>query len=121
VKGEGSMQKRSPEIEERKKAIFDTMSPKAQKHILKKGYEHWDPFMEPNDPIDLRKGKLNRTSLDLTRSFLASCQFDGYSNAFGEGAWEMCKGLIADDDRYKGMLAFALWYDNELKKGEERG
>ena len=104
----------APEEEERKKAIFDGMSPRVQARILKKGYEVWDPFMEPNDPIDLRKGKLNRTALDLTRSFLAACDFSGYSNAFGQGAWEICKGLIDEDDRYKGMYAFSVWYEKEL-------
>lgn len=110
----------SLEIEVRKKAIFDGMSPKAQKHILKKGYDVWDPFMAPNDPIDLRKGKLKLTSLDLTRAFLATCEFSNYSNAFGEGAWEICKGLVDDDDRFKGMYAFALWYEKELKKAETK-
>jgi hypothetical protein len=110
------MGKLSAEAEQRKKFIFDSMSPRVQKHILKKGYDAWDPFMEPNDPIDLRKGKLNRTALDLTRAFLADWAFSDYSNAFGEGAWEICKGLVADDDRYKGMQAFSLWYEKELKK-----
>jgi hypothetical protein len=113
------MGKLSTEAEQRKKLIFDSMSPRVQKHILKKGYESWDPFMEPNDPIDLRKGKLNRTALDLTRAFLATCEFSNYSNAFGEGAWEICKGLINDDDRYKGMQAFAVWYEKELNKEME--
>jgi hypothetical protein len=110
------MAKLSPEEDERKRAIFDGMSPRVQSRILKKGYEVWDPFMEPNDPIDLRKGKLNRTALDLTRSFLAAWESSNYSNAFGEGAWEMCKGLINDDDRFKGMYAFSVWYERELAK-----
>ncbi|MGC1402891.1 MAG: hypothetical protein WA974_08180, partial [Thermodesulfobacteriota bacterium] len=63
----------SPEVEARKKAIFDGMSPKAQKHILKKGYEKWDPFMEPKDPIELRDNKQNLTARELARSFLAAC------------------------------------------------
>jgi hypothetical protein len=36
----------SPEEEEkRKRAIFESMSPRRQKHILKKGYEKWNPFL----------------------------------------------------------------------------
>ena len=46
----------SPEqIEEKKKAIFDTMGKRGQKQILKKGYEQWDPFQDPKDPIEIRK------------------------------------------------------------------
>jgi len=112
------MSKLTPEEEAKKKAIFDGMSPKSQARILKKGYEKWDPFMLPNDPIDLRQGQLNRTALDLTRSFLAAWESSEYSNAFGEGAWEMCRGLINDDERFKGMYAFALWYEKELWKRE---
>jgi hypothetical protein len=108
------------EKEVRKKAIFDGMSPKVQERILKKGYEVWDPFMEPNDPIDLRRRKTNLTARELTRSFLISCNFANYSNAFGEGAWELCKGLMDSDDRYRGMYAFALWYEKEQAKNEKK-
>jgi hypothetical protein len=113
------MDKSSPEAEERKKAIFDSMSPKVQKHILKKGYDLWDPFMEPNDPIELRKEKQNLTAREITRSFLGACDFSEYSNAFGQGAWEICKGLIDEDDRYKGMYAFCVWYQKEMAKTEK--
>ena len=54
----------------RKKAIFESMSPRRQKHIEKKGYEKWDPFEMPKDPIDIRKDKTKRTSQMLVREFL---------------------------------------------------
>jgi hypothetical protein len=40
--------------------------------IKKKGYEKWNPFMEPKDPIDIRKDQSNRTSQMLVREFLQS-------------------------------------------------
>jgi hypothetical protein len=110
------MSKLSPEVEERKKAIFDSMSPKLQQRILKKGYDCWDPFMEPNDPIELRKRKQNQTARELARAFLADFDFSKYSNAFGEGAWEICQGLINEEEKYKGMYAFCLWYEKELNR-----
>ncbi len=114
------MSKSSPEVEQRKKAIFDSMSPKLQQRILKKGYDCWDPFMEPNDPIELRKRKQNQTARELARAFLADFDFSKYSNAFGEGAWEICQGLINEDEKYKGMYAFCLWYEKELNKEETK-
>ena len=45
----------------RKQAIFDSMSPRRQKHILKRGFDKWDPFQEPKDPIDIRQDKTKRT------------------------------------------------------------
>ena len=117
------MRKLSPEEEKRKKAIFDSMSPRRQKHILnKEGYDKWDPFIEPQEPIDMRTDKSRRTAIELAREFLAGCEHDTYSNAFGQGAWDMCLGIVNDDDRYKGMYEFACWYrDLVRKEGREEG
>jgi hypothetical protein len=111
------MRKLSSEDEARKKAIFDSMSPRRQKHILnKQGYDEWDPFIEPKDPIDMRTDKTKRTARDLARQFLQSCEAQNYSNAFGQGVWDMCLGIVNDDERYKGMFEFACWYRDYLKK-----
>lgn len=106
----------SKEIEERKKAVFDAMSPRRQKHILKKGYEKWDPFEKPKDPIDIRRDKTKRTTQQLVREFLQNCGHDKYSNAYGRGVLEMALGIINDDDRFIGMYEFAAWYQDQLKK-----
>lgn len=107
----------SPEEEKkRKKAIFDSMSPRRQKHILKKGYEKWDPFLEPKHPIDIRKDKTRRTTQMLVREFLQSKPLQDYSNAYGNGVLEICLGIINDDDRYKGMFEFSVWYHELLKR-----
>ena len=107
----------SPEEEEkRKRAIFESMSPRRQKHILKKGYEKWNPFMEPKDPIDIRKDKTKRTTQQLVREFLQTKSSEDYSNAYGGGVFEMCLGIVNDDDKYKGMLEFSLWYQELLKR-----
>lgn len=112
----------SDEEENRKKTIFDCMSPRRQKQILKKGYEKWDPFMEPKDPIDIRKDKTKRTTQVLVREFLQSCPSKNYSNSYGHGALEMALGIINDEDRIRGMFDFACWYQKLLiKEGfEER-
>ena len=39
----------------RKKAVFDAMAPRRQKHILRRGFDKWDPFLEPKDPIEIRR------------------------------------------------------------------
>ena len=106
----------SAEIEARKKAIFDRMAPRRQKHILKKGYDKWDPFEEPKDPIDIRKDKSNRTTQMLVREFLQSCGSDGYSNAYGRGVLEMALGIVNQDDRFIGMYEFVCWHRELLKK-----
>jgi hypothetical protein len=95
----------------RKDAIFERMSPRRQKYILKKvGYEKWDPFQKPKDPIDIRRDKTNRTTQQLVREFLQACSADGYSNAYGQGVMEIALGIINDDERYRGMFEFSCWY-----------
>ena len=105
------------EEEKRKKAIFDGMSPRRQKHILKKGYDKWNPFIEPKDPIDIRKDKTKRTTQMLVREFLQSRKFEDYSNEYGRGVLEICLGIINNEDRARGMYEFACWY-HELLKSE---
>jgi hypothetical protein len=102
---------------DKKKAIFEAMSPRRQKHILNKvGYEKWDPFQIPKDPIDIRRDKSKRTSQMLVREFLQSRPMEGYSNSYGRGVLEMAIGIVNDDDRYLGMYEFALWHKKLLKE-----
>ena len=104
------------EEEKRKRAIFESMSPRRQKHILKKGYEKWNPFLEPKDPIDIRKDKTSRTTQQLVREFLQTRSSEDYSNAYGGGVFEICLGIVNDDDKYKGMFEFSIWYQELLKR-----
>ena len=103
--------------EAKKKAVFDSMSPRRQKHILHKvGYEKWDPFEKPKDPIDIRRDKTHRTSQMLVREFLQSRTMEEYSNNYGRGVLEMAIGIVNDDDRFIAMYEFALWYRDLLEK-----
>ncbi len=106
----------SEEAETRKKAVLDSMSPRRRKHILKKGYDKWDPFEEPKDPIDIRKDKTKRTTQMLVREFLQSLGSEGYSNAYGRGVLEMALGIVNEDDRFIGMYEFVRWHQELLKK-----
>ena len=103
------------EQEARKKAVFDRMAPRRQKHILKKGYEAWDPFIVPKDPIDIRRDKTRRTTQMLVREFLQTRPDKKYSNAYAGGVLEMALGIINDEDRCLGMFEFACWYRDLLK------
>jgi len=109
------MTERGGDEERRKKAIFDSMSERRRKHILKMGYDKWDPFQEPKDPIDIRRDKTKRTSQMLVREFLQTRSSDRYSNAYGRGVLEICLGIVNEDERFLGMFDFACWYQNLLK------
>ena len=100
----------------KKQAIFDAMSPRRQKHILKRGYDKWNPFEEPKDPIDIRKDKSKRTTKMLVREFLQQKEQGEYSNAYGRGVLEMALGIVNDDERFIGMYEFSCWHRDLLKK-----
>jgi hypothetical protein len=108
----------TPEEETRKKAILDAMSPRSRKRVLDKGYENWDPFLPPKDPMDLRMAQRREMALSLMRRFLRECPQEGYGNAYGQGAWEICMGITGGDDRWRGIYDFSCWYRDFLKKGE---
>jgi hypothetical protein len=57
------------------------------------------------------------TALSLMRKFMHSCNPEEYSNAYGQGAWEVCMGITGGDDRWKGIYDFSGWYRDYLKKG----
>jgi hypothetical protein len=104
------------EAESRKKMVFDNMSPRRQQHILKRGYDKWDPFQEPKDPIDIRKDKTKRTTQMLVREFLQTRPGDAENNAYNRGVLEMALGIVNNEDRFRGMFEFAGWYQELLKK-----
>lgn len=101
---------------EKKRAIFESMSPRRRKHIEKKiGFEKWDPFQEPKDPIEIRKDKTKRTSKGLFQKFMYESEIENYSNSYGQGVLEMCIGLINDDEKVRGMYEFSVWYHRLLQ------
>ena len=105
------------EREKKKRAIFDGMSPKRQQKIIKTvGYENWDPFQEPRDPIDLREQKVEQMASVLFRQFIVDCEIKDYSNESIQAVKEISKGLIKDKERYKAMYDFCCWY--EKTKGD---
>ncbi len=115
------MKNSSHQETDRKKTIFDAMSPRRQRHILKKGYDKWEPFQKPKDPIDIRKEKSNRTTQMLANEFLQMKKPSGHSPAYGRGVLEISLGIVNDDDRFLGMYEFSCWYrDLLIREGYEK-
>ena len=104
------------EEEKLKKAIFDGMSLKRQNQILNKGFDKWNPFEKPKDPIDIRGNKTKLTSKILIREFLQSQSICDYSNEYGQGVVQLCLGIINKDEKCLGMYDFACWYKERKNK-----
>ena len=107
------------EIAARKKSVFDSMGKRGQNRILKQGYDKWDPFEEPKDPIDIRENEAKATTQSLIREFLQTCESETYGNTFARGAFDMCLGIINKEEKYLGMLAFAEWYAEKVNSGHK--
>jgi len=101
---------------QRKKAIFDAMSPRARRRIERIGFDRWDPFEAPKDPIDIRRDPTQRTTQQLVGDFLQTRAPEKRTNAYSRGVLEMALGIINADDRFIGMFEFASWYVEQLKK-----
>ncbi len=103
--------------EEMKRAIYDKLSPRRRKFIDKIGYDKWEPFQEPNHPIDIRKDLTKRTAAQLKAEFFQENEKDDLkTTSYGSGVHEMCMGIYSSDDKYKGMLDFCIWYYEKLKE-----
>jgi hypothetical protein len=109
------------ERELKKKAIFDAMSSKRRQRIVEKiGYENWDPFQEPKDPLDLRGQKTEQIASVLIREFISEYGAEKRSDEYREAVKEICKGLINGEERYKGMFDFCHWYAKKGSLGHNR-
>ncbi|ACV67544.1 hypothetical protein [Desulfohalobium retbaense] len=101
--------------EAQKKAIYERLSTRRRKYVDRIGYDRWDPFQEPKDPIDIRREVTRRSAQDLARDFFAACTAEDQNAAYTNGVREMCKGIVASEDRCRGMYDFALWYHEQIK------
>ncbi len=93
------------------------MNPRRRKFVDRIGYETWDPFQKPNDPLDLRMDVSKRTTQQLINEFLREAARKGpYSKDYGKGAMECALGVVNKDEKYQGIFDFCLWYHDLLKK-----
>ena len=60
------------EQETLKRQIYEKMRPTRRKFVDRIGYENWDPFQEPNHPLDMRVDAGMRTTEQLLNAFLQS-------------------------------------------------
>jgi hypothetical protein len=91
------------------------MSPRRQRQIEKRGYDIWDPFQPPKDPIEIRRDVTQRTSGQLVHAFLAAQNRGSRSEAYQQGVLEMAMGLIRGEDRILAMYEFSCWYQTLLE------
>lgn len=99
-----------------KRALYEKLSPRRRKFIDKIGYDVWDPFQAPKDPMDIRTDRTRRTAQDLLREFMK--EYDGArrDKAWQDGAKECALAIIRQDERFQGVFDFCLWYARLLER-----
>ena len=114
------------EEEQKKRAIFESMSPRRQERILKKGYEKWDPFVGPKEPpffSQKERERVREAALRLEEFLVSKSGEEGWdgdlSSAYVQGAREMCFGLAKGEERYQGMQDFCGWLTRTRSEAAE--
>lgn len=103
------------QIEEQKKLMYDGLSPRRRKFVDRIGYENWDPFQLPHDPIDIRQDPTGHTAQDLYSMFIRSLPKKpgpDYTSTIAEFAVVM----VQNTERMRPIYDFCLWYATLLEK-----
>ncbi len=78
----------TPEQEEQKRAIYNSLSERRKRFIDRIGYDKWNPFQEPKDPRKVKRDVTRRTVKQLFDEFLMETNTAEESNAFKQGVLE---------------------------------
>lgn len=113
---DGSARDLTAEEEEQKRIIYEQMSPRRRKFIDRIGYDEWDPFQKPNEPMELRLDISKRTTHQLVREFLRTTPGVDHTGDYGRGALELALGIVNQDEKCRGTFDFCVWYYKLLVK-----
>lgn len=106
----------SSDEEEQKRLFYERMSPRRRRFVDRIGYENWDPFEAPKEPMDIRTDISQRTVQQLVRDFLKSVSQEMHGGEYARGATECALGIVARQEKYQGVLDFCVWYHEQLQK-----
>ena len=104
-----------------KRALYEKMSPRRRKFIDRIGYDMWDPFQEPKQPLDMRRENTGRTLEELVRDFMRENDGNARDDAWKKGASECALGIFRKDERFQGIYDFCLWYSGQLLERGKKG
>ncbi len=103
------------EIEERKSYMYSKMSKRRRKFVDRVGYEEWDPFAAPFDPIDIRADKSGMTSDHLTQLFIRESGRKD-NQEYLDAVSEFNVMLVMNFEKVRPIYEYCLWYAEHMKK-----
>ncbi len=104
------------EEEAQKRLFYERMSPRRRKFVDRIGYDVWDPFEAPKEPMDIRVDVTHRTIQQLVQDFLRTVDKSLHEGEYARGVVECALGIVAREEKYRGVLDFCLWYHALLQK-----
>ena len=99
-----------------KREIYENMTPRRRKFVDRLGYDVWDPFQKPKDPLYFRTDRSQRTAQQLLNEFSRASGAAARDDAYRKGAAQCALGIINKDEKYQGIFDFCLWYHELLKE-----
>lgn len=105
------------EQEEMKRVMYEQLSPRRRRFIDKVGFENWDPFPEPFEPMDIRRDESGHTIESLVKQFLRTRAMAAKVGPhYARGVQELAAGIVNKDERFRGMYDFIVWYNDTLRE-----
>ena len=106
----------SEDEQTQKRLFYERMSPRRRRFVDRIGYDNWDPFEAPKEPMDIRKDVSQRTAQQLVQEFLRSVSQELHGGEYARGATDCAMGIVARQEKYQGVLDFCVWYHELLQK-----
>ncbi|MDR0827329.1 MAG: hypothetical protein LBN33_05565 [Desulfovibrio sp.] len=103
-------------LEEQKRLIYEGLPQRRRKFVDRIGYRAWDPYAAPKEPLDMRQDETGRAARQLAQSFIRSRKAEVIGAEYERGARDCAAGLIAGEERYRGILDFCIWYIEVTEK-----
>jgi len=103
------------DLEARKLYMYEKMSKRRRKFVDRVGYENWNPFAAPFDPIDIRTDKTGYTSDHLTQLYIRESGKDT-NQEYADAVSEFNVMLVMNFEKVRPVYEYCLWYAEHLKK-----
>ncbi|MGE4554144.1 MAG: hypothetical protein AB7D57_13620 [Desulfovibrionaceae bacterium] len=106
----------SPEqVETWKREMYEKLSARQRKWVDRLGYENWDPFQKPMDPIDIRVETTGLTATQLAGLFLQE-RAGSIGSDYRENISRFTVELVMNFERVRPIYDFCTWYAERLAR-----
>ncbi|MBU1247305.1 MAG: hypothetical protein KKB70_01295 [Proteobacteria bacterium] len=113
------MDAHTPEqVEALKRDMYDRLSKRQKKYVDRIGYEVWEPFQLPNDPLDIRRNETGYTAQELALLYFRDREKAGLkvNEHYKSSVNEFALQLIAQTERCRPIVEFCQWYGELMRK-----